>query len=544
MARDKKIKPEKKPGKSYLYLLAGIIVYTFLLYSNSLSNDLLHFDDTEYFAVHPEVTHLSVSSIGKYFSSYYVMMYQPLPVLSLALNYHFTGMNPYPMHMVNLLFHLLNIILVFRLTRMVFKKNSPALLIAFLFAVHPMNVEAVSWISARSSGMYSCFYLLGLIYYIGYVTQGLKMNHLAVAFLFFILSLFSKSQAVTLPLILLLLDYFYKRKIFSSRVILEKIPFLVLSLVFAWITIAAPDTKEIMTKGMIANFSPLNDVFLVCYSFAFYLVKFIVPVSLNAAYVYPLLTGSALPAEYYLSPLILIIAGYIIYRFRKNNFVILGAGFFFLAIFINIQLIPSRLVITADRYAYLPYLGLMIILASIIEHVTITAPLFYRKYRAAGLALLGIFVIFFSVSVYSRNRIWNNDYVFMTDMIEKNPQVPYLYRAYGTRGNWLKKQNRLEEALADYSKAIGLRPDNALALVNRASLNMQRKAYREAIADADGAIKLNYRNAVIYNIRAFARYFSSDPAGALADCDSCLKLNPSDEQVASLRAYLLDSLKH
>lgn len=470
-------------------------------------------------------------------------MYQPLPVLFLSLNYHFSGMNPSPMHLFNLLLHLINIILVFRLVGLLFRNRNIALIIAFIFAIHPMNVEAVSWISARSSGMYTCFYLLSLIFYIRYVNLDLKTRFFIYSFLFFVLSLFSKSQAVTLPLVLILIDLFYQRKLVTGKVILEKIPFFILSIIFSWITINNPSAKEIMTKGMLANYSPLDDFFMVCYSFGFYMVRFLAPFNLCAAYVYPPKTGSLLPFGYYLSPLILVAAGLLIYRFRRIKFVKFGALLFLATIFINIQLIPSRLVIVADRYGYFPYLGLMIISVALIKQLIDQYPLLFRKYKTAGLALLLCYAAFFSVTLVSRNATWNNDYVFMSDMINKNPPVPYLYRAYGTRGNWLKRQNRPEEALQDYSKAIDLKPDNALAYVNRASLNMQRKAFHEVISDADKAIALNYRPAAIFQIRSVAKFYQGDFAGALGDCDQCIRLDSTRKELFELRSVILDSLK-
>ena len=317
-------KRNKRTRRLYAGLLGGIIILAFLLYRNSLSNEVLHFDDMEYFAAHPDVTHLSWQSIREFFSSYYLLMYQPLPVLTLSINYSVSGMNPLPMHLFNLLFHLINIFLVFRFTRILTDNRPVALAVAFLFAIHPMNVEAVSWISARSSGMYTCFYLLALIFYLRYVRKDFKVKLFLITLLFFILSLFSKSQAVTLPLVLILIDWLSGRKLLSRRVIIEKVPFLALSLLFAWITIHNPEESNIAMRGMLANYSPLDDLFMVCWSFSFYIVKFFVPVGLCGAYVFPPKAGSMLPPEYYLSPILLVAVGLFLYRFRRKRMLIAG----------------------------------------------------------------------------------------------------------------------------------------------------------------------------------------------------------------------------
>ena len=123
----------------------------------------------------------------------------------------------FPMHIVNLFFHLCNIVLVYRFTQLLIKNNTAAILISLCFAIHPMNAEAVDWISARSSGMYTFFYLFSLIQYIKYLHTNNQIKHLVICCLFFILSLLTKAQAVTLPVILILIDFYYSRKLWNRN---------------------------------------------------------------------------------------------------------------------------------------------------------------------------------------------------------------------------------------------------------------------------------------------------------------------------------------
>ena len=101
-------------GISPWYFLIGILILVLGLYANSLKNDILTFDDNEYFQNYPEITNFSWESVKKYFSNYYVLMYQPLPVVTFALNFHFSGLDTFPLHVINLLFHLLNVVLVYK----------------------------------------------------------------------------------------------------------------------------------------------------------------------------------------------------------------------------------------------------------------------------------------------------------------------------------------------------------------------------------------------------------------------------------------------
>ena len=145
----KKVELKNQPSafSSPYYFLAAILVLVFCIYSNSLRNGILTFDDNEYFTKYPEVLHLSWKSICTYFTHYYVIMYQPLPVLSFALHYYFSAFNTFPIHLVNLLFHLANVLLVYRFIKLLTRNQTTAILIALLFGIHPMNVEAISWIS-------------------------------------------------------------------------------------------------------------------------------------------------------------------------------------------------------------------------------------------------------------------------------------------------------------------------------------------------------------------------------------------------------------
>ncbi len=212
--------PEKPTAqkKSYNLLLIGIMLVTAFLYSNCLHNDILNFDDIEYFNMYPEVVQLSWLSIKKIFTSYYLIMYQPLPVLTFAINFYFTGLDPFPLHLLNICFHIANIALVYYFIKQLSEKTTTATIVAVLFAIHPMSVEAVSWISARSSSMYTFFYVLALISYVQYHKSNFAVKHLLLSALFFILSLFTKAQAVTLPVLLLAIDYYYARK-FSWRLV-------------------------------------------------------------------------------------------------------------------------------------------------------------------------------------------------------------------------------------------------------------------------------------------------------------------------------------
>ncbi len=157
---------KKSDRKIRLISLTAILLFTIIIFSNSIDSEILYgWDDGEYIT-NEDIQNFDVKKI---FSSYYLGMYQPLAVLSLSINYNLSEANPVPYHTTNLLLHLINIALVFLLFSRFSGRVEIPIIVTFLFAIHPMHVEAVSWIATRSSGLYSVFYLASLIFYLNYL---------------------------------------------------------------------------------------------------------------------------------------------------------------------------------------------------------------------------------------------------------------------------------------------------------------------------------------------------------------------------------------
>lgn len=517
-AKSTKKANEGNAGINEKILLPVILVIVAIAYSNSLRNGILNFDDIEYFTNYPEVLKLSWSNITTYFSKHYVLMYQPLPILTFAINEAYSGMNTFPMHLLNLLFHLGNIILIYRFIFLLRNNKGEALIIALIFGLHPMNVEAVSWISARSSGMYVFFFLLGLNNYLLYIKKQLPVKHILLAGLFFIISLFSKAQAVTFPLVLVLIDYLHERKLFSQKVILEKIPFFILSIVFGIIAISDKSTMQNLTEGMLINYNAVDMIFLASWSFVFYLLKFLIPVNLCSVYVYPPKTDGMLPVTYYLSAVVLAGLIYLICRSRKDRWLLFSAGFFIAVISINIQLIPSRLFIVTERYGYLPYVGLMLLVIILVER--------WRSKNISTLWIAGaLYLVFFSFSVYSRNKVWENDLTLMNDIISKNPEVPYIYRAYGIRGLFEINNGMPQQGINDFTKAIAIFPSDGKTYINRALTYSRMNNNAAAVSDLDSAAKLSPTRPEIFSYRSIILYQIGKTEQAWKDCNKCIELD-------------------
>ena len=520
-----------------ILILAVICLLTAFLYSGTLNYGILTNDDTDFFTKYPEILNLSWNNILLYFSSYHVTLYQPLTVLTFAINYSFSGTSPIALHAVNILFHLLNVILVFIFFNTLLKKSVPALLIAFLFAIHPINVEAITWISARSSVMYACFYLLALIFYLKYISEQEKISTLFLVFFFFLLSLFCKVQAVTLPLVLLLIDYYSPRKKIKF-LLLEKLPFFILSVLFIIIAFGNTETSTFLAHSKVKAFSNTDLLFLNGRTLFFYLQKFILPLNLSAVYVFPIKITSWLPVEYYIFTGLILLLGVVIFKYRKNKNVILGTGLFLLLLSINLPLISVRSIIYADRYAYFPFLGLMFLVAYGIGW-------FFEKYRQKKQILIyGLFLLiiifgtFLSYETWKQNKKWENDLTLTTDIIRNNPPVPMLAKIYRKRGNYLVKHQMIRESIQDYSTAIELNPDDIDSYIFRAYSFLKLNEFREALPDLNKAIESRPGESVFYANRAMAELNTGNNLSALSDCNKCLSIDSTNAEAYNFRAII------
>lgn len=462
-----------KSGSWTFYSLAIILLISFIIYLPVFNNQLLAWDDDNYIKNNPLIYSINFKDI---FSEYVMGNYHPLTILTFAIEYQFFGLNETGYHVINLLLHLLNVVLVFYVINLLVNKPIVALVAALLFAIHPLHVESVAWAAELKDLLYTFFFLASYILYLKYLTSQQKKLYLFSLFLF-CLSLLSKAMAVSLPVVLLLTDYFKGRKI-NSKVLLEKLPFLLLSLGFGVVAIWAQKSSGAIE---VVNFGFLQRIVFACYGFIMYIFQLFFPLHLSAYYPYPIKNTESIPAQYYLYPILfagMIIAVFYSLRFTKKFF--FGLGFFAVTIFLVLQLLPVGGAIIADRYSYIPSIGIFYLAG---EGFNL---LLNKKLKVPAFGLLALFAVFFSVKTYTRCNIWNNDLTLWDDVISKYQTVPI---AYNNRGFIYLHEGKNDLALKDFNKAIELKPDNAKAYNNRGTLYMNENKNDEALKDFDKAIE-------------------------------------------------------
>ncbi len=536
-------------------LLAVIVCFSPLLRKDK---EFINFDDPVYITHQDLITKLDAKHLKTIFAEHDASLnYHPLTMLSLAINYSFSKLSPYSYFLTNLLIHVLNTLLVFVfLYRLSGKKFWTGVIAAALFGIHPMHVESVAWAAERKDVLYCFFFLASCITYI-YYSETLKLKYLVFCFVLFVMSCLSKAMATPLPVVLLLIDFYRQRK-YSIKLITEKIPFFIVSLILGYIAVT------VQSKGAISDthLVPLPLRFLYAsYGFMMYWVKLVAPISLSAFYPYPLLQNGSVPLIYKLAPaivaLMVAVPLFVSYKMSKEKFRLwaFGIGFFILMVALVLQLLSVGAAIMADRYSYLPYIGLFFIIASYANDLIEN-----KKLRVIAVGAFTVILILLGTMCYARVLIWQNDLILWTNVIDQYPPVVKsqgsvieyalpegISIAYDNRANYYRVNNEMDKAFEDYLtlahyQSAGDGVYNNLG--NIYSMRAQEDAtkgkrdsalmkYAQAIEMYSKAISMKPMNRDAINNRAICYSTLGDHTKALEDFKVALSLDPANPTIIS-----------
>jgi tetratricopeptide (TPR) repeat protein len=467
--------------------------------------------------------------------------YHPVTVLSLAVNYAM-GKGNFPVYYgTNLFFHLLNTLLVFFLVFLMFdKKWLAALITAFFFGIHPMHVESVAWIAERKDVLYTFFFLLTLIGYLRY-RQTNKTSTYILILLLFALSLLSKPAAVVLPVVLLLIDWYQKRKL-DRKLLLEKVPFFVGALAIGLITMNIQESAGALTTH---TNSFLDKIMVASYGFITYIAMLIVPIKQAAYHAYP---AEGFPLIYKISPLIALgLAGLAIGSKKFGRIGLFGALFYLINIALVLQIISVGDTVISERYTYVPYIGLLLLVGLgvqyLLEKNTENKNLTYAIYGL--LALLAVGSIY---ATWQRVKVWENTDTLFTDAIEKYPHAPrpYVSRGHyrGAQANLLTKAEEAERkrelqdsAIADYNRALAIQPDY-MAYNNVGDILMKRNQVRSALTNFQKAVEIKSNFAIGYGNIASCQYRLGQKGEAMKSINQAIQLNGRQGAFYYIRSLL------
>jgi tetratricopeptide (TPR) repeat protein len=457
-------------------------------YSSIIHNQFLDYDDNEYITNNAHVkAGLTWANVQWAFSTSEEANWHPLTWLSHELDSELFGLNPVGHHVVNVLLHTVNAVLLFLLLQSATGFRWRSLMVAALFALHPINVESVAWAAERKNVLSMLFFLLALYAYGRYARRPGLGRYIAVAG-FFVLSLLAKPQAITFPFLLLLWDYWPLDRIGArdmptqagnaprlpiARLLLEKLPLLFLSAASAVITMEAQKAGGAVKD--LARFSLPLRLETTVISYARYLGKTFWPTKLVLPYPHPLKLYPAWQVGAAVVLLLLITA--VVLRARDKRYLAVGWFWFLGSLVPMIGLVQVGEQAMADRYAYIPFLGLFLMTVWLIADWT-AAWNRTRQIPARWLAIPAVCCLLALASLTYRQVGYLHDTEALWRRALALTQDNYI--AQGALAGVLHKQGKTEEAIEHIRAALAIRPDDWPA-------NLILAAYEQSQGDTAAA---------------------------------------------------------
>ncbi len=482
--------------KKHLLAVVALMSTLVLIYGRVGGFDYSGFDDQGY-VVHNEMVRsgLTIEGVRWAFTAFHMSNWHPLTWISHMGDVSLFGETPGPQHLVNVVLHGLNSLLVYVLVSWLIRNWIGSLLAAFLFLAHPLHVESVAWIAERKDLLCGLFYLLALLAYVGYVARPGVGRYSLVAGAF-ALALLSKPMAVSLPLALLLLDYWPLNRLRDAvsggrgqawrvaiRLVAEKIPLFLLALASSVVTLVAQGAAIAPMERVPLVYRALNAII----AYSTYVRDALLPTKLAA--LYPLqpidVIGALLPSLVVFGG---ITAASILYR-KRYPWLLMGWAWFLLTLLPVIGLVQVGGQSHADRYMYIPSIGLLLALGAALSRLSDAA---LRK-LTLGLAPL---LVFYAFLAWVQVGYWSGPYMLFTHTLDV---VGSHFQAHINLTPYFLQRGALDEAEKHAQEAVRLAPDSGIAQANLAAVRLQKNDYVGAERLLRRALEISPGDAEIMN---------------------------------------------
>ena len=590
-------------GKQKLIVYLVLAVVTLAVFLQVNNYDFINFDDMLYVTRNHAIQYgITLNGFLWAFSTRYVDLWNPLVWLSFMFDYQLHGLNPGGYHLTNVILHVMSVLLLFwlfnRMTGAIWKSA----FVAALFALHPLHVESVAWIAERKDVLSAFFWMLTLCLYVYYTEKPVIKRYLLVL-LSFVCALMSKPIVVTLPLIMILMDYWPLNRLQSRKIVTsmpevvsvsanegkkknklkkealkktiaasddrkipetkiagiiplwqlrEKIPFFILSAVLVIITLSPPDNSYIPDNQQYIQFPLISRLVNVPVSFVTYLMKTFWPHDM--AILYPFTEHLPLWQVAGASLLILAVTAFVIAAAKRLPYLFAGWMWFAVTIapVIGIMQISKKMPYAiADRYHYLPSIGLAVMMAWGIPALIKSEETGKKILFTAGIIFLAVMSFLSSnqcgywknsIALYSRTlkvtdnnwHIYFNRALAYEDLGNHGQAIedynraiesrPGYAEAYNNRGNTYFGFGNYRQAIEDLNRAIEIRPDYAKAYANRGNAYVRLGNYRQAIDDYSRAIEIKPAFPEAYSNRACAYLDQGDKISGCRDAQKACEL--------------------
>jgi protein O-mannosyl-transferase len=437
MGKKTKTKPkERAPGLGLPLVLLILLIPVLGIYFQAFGHGFVGIDDGGQVPQNADHYGFAISKLITIFSTSTVHMYQPLTTLCLYIIVGIFGFEAAgPFHVFSVSMHFFNAVLVYLLGKKLLDHQQKGIVLALLFALHPLAAESVAWVSATSTMLFAFFFLLSFYAQIQYLEQK-KSQWYLLSLLAFILGGFSKVLVLPLVGVLFLLDYLYKKPILQKQSLVQKVPFLVVALFFGIIAL--------YFRGGQSGFPnyDYNPLALVPCQIAWYVFKLFMPAQLVVVYDWPETLGGF---GFILSYVFVLGLGFALYRLRANRLFVFGILFYLGNIILHTTLFSQYLGPYADRYAYLSTLGIWLALFGFIPG---------RVFQALRLPALGA-ILLCAILAHQQVSVWKDSISLWSQNINHEKGS----FAYGMRGAEYHKAQKSGLAKADF-EYVDKNPDS------------------------------------------------------------------------------------
>lgn len=560
------------------FLLA---VATLAIYLPVRNHEFIHYDDDTYVTDNPHVlSGLTIENIKWAFTTPHGSNFHPLTWLSHQLDCSLFGKTPGPHHLINVIFHIANTLLLFVVLNRMTRRIWPSAFVAALFALHPLHVESVAWVAERKDVLSTLFWLLTMLAYARYAERP-NLTRYLLTLAVFALGLMTKPMLVTLPFVLLLLDYWplnrlvlrkppdspkmsktgiinYQLSIINAFA--EKLPFLVLTAISSIITFivqqkggSVPSFASLGWKSRLTN---------AVVSYLAYIAKMIYPARLAVLYPHPA-GGIPVARAVIFGVLLLLTTAFFLYHARRHKYLALGWLWYLGTLVPVIGIVQVGVQAMADRYTYVPLIGLFLIVAFGATDLLKNLPA--KKYILAASAFLVLttltvatsfqlkyfkdgFILFdHTLAVTENNYVMHNNYANVLNDLDRPAEavehfkealrfLPDSFEVHNNYGNALKKLDRIDDAIHHYQKALKLNPRAYLTHYNLALALVAKGQYDQAIEHYKIYFGPDFENDAHYDI---ATRLASEGklAEAIEQYEKALKFTPDRVEALSNLGY-------
>ncbi len=519
-----------------LFLVAGL---TAAVCWPVVYNDFISYDDTDYVTLNMMVRQgITFKGFLWAFSAFHAGNWHPLTWLSHMLDVELFALKPMGHHATNLLIHTVNSVLLCALLHRVTGYLGKSVVVALLFAVHPLHVESVAWVAERKDVLSTLFWFLTMWAYSEYATKPSLKRYFPVA-VFFALGLLAKQMLVTLPLILLLMDYWplnrfpagnimdKENRTIIKRLLMEKVPFIIMSAAATLLTLGAQESARAITHG--DGQSVLLNAGNACISYIKYILKMMWPTDL--ALFYPFETSAVTVVTVAGAiVLLLVLSGIVVTQGKSRPYLAFGWFWYLITLLPVIGFIRIGGHSLADRYTYIPMTGLFLILvwgcAETIGKLRKGLPV---------MACVAVFVLsILSVLTVKQIGYWENSYTLYSHalaVVERN------WMAHNNIGILLAQQNRIGEAMNHFQESVRINPKGIEGFRNLGNVYQMAGNNNAAIVAFNEAVRIKPDDAESHYRLGYAYLLSGNSGLAFREYE---KLQHLDE----LRAKaLFESIK-